>query len=424
MLLDAEFPAKLQDITKPCRYKVFYGGRGGAKSWGVARWLLLEGFAKRLTILCAREFQNSIGDSVHRLLSEQIDAMGLGDFYEIQRTVIRGRNGTEFLFEGLRHNVSKIKSYEGVDRCWVEEAQVVSRASWDTLIPTIRKDGSEIIITFNPELEEDETYQRFVAHPPTDALVRKVNWSDNPWFPAVLRREMEDLREKDPDAYLNVWEGHCRHTLTGAIYARELREATEENRICSVPYDRAKPVDTFWDLGRADATSIWFAQIVGFEFRIIDFYQANQHALPHYLKVLQERPYVYGTHWLPHDAQNKQLHHPLSIEGQMREAGNRVRIVPKLSLADGINAARSIFPNAWFDGEKCVDGINALRRYRYDVNERGQFSATPLHDENSHAADAWRYLAVALREPKKAAPAPKVVARGRPAMAGTGWMAR
>ena len=192
----AEFPEKLQCLFRPARYKVLYGGRGGAKSWGIARALLIQGAAKPLRVLCAREIQKSIGDSVHKLLSDQIKALGLAGFYEVQKTVIRGRNGTEFTFHGLKHNVTNIKSAEGADVCWVEEAQTVSKSSWATLIPTIRKPGSEIWVSFNPELEDDETYQRFVANPPTGAVVVKVNWSDNPWFPDVLRQEKDDLKAR------------------------------------------------------------------------------------------------------------------------------------------------------------------------------------------------------------------------------------
>jgi phage terminase large subunit len=411
----AEFPAKLECLFRPARYKVLYGGRGGAKSWGVARALLIKGAEKPLRILCAREFQNSIRDSVHKLLSDQIDGLGLGAFYEIQQTSIKGRNGTEFAFEGLRHNVTKIKSFEGVDICWVEEAQTVSKASWDTLIPTIRKEESEIWITFNPELEADETYQRFVAKPPPGAIVEKVNWSDNPWFPAVLRAEKDDLRTRDPDAYLTVWEGHCRQTLDGAIYANEIRAATEAGRITRVPYDASKPVDTFWDLGRADNTSIWFAQVIGFEYRIIDYYQSHGHALGHYLKVLQGRPYVYGTHWLPHDAEAELLASERTIAQQMRGAGYTVQIVPRISVADGINAARTIFAQCWFDAEKTADGLQCLRHYRYEKDEDlGTFKRNPLHDWASHGADAFRYLALALTA--------KVERRRRREYEGGSWM--
>lgn len=404
-MVEAWFPQKLQPLFQPNRYKILYGGRGGAKSWGVARALLIRGAKQPTRILCAREFQSSIQDSVHKLLSDQIYDLGLSDFYEIQKSVIVGANGTEFGFEGIRHNISKIKSYEGADICWVEEAQAVSKASWNILIPTIRKDESEIWLTFNPELETDETYRRFVVSPPEDAWVQKVNYSDNPWFPEVLRKEMESLKISDPDAYLNIWEGHCRQALEGAVYAKELRDATEANRITSVPYDASKPVHTFWDLGRADSTSIWFAQLVGFDYRIIDFYESRQHAIGHYLEVLQNKRYVYGTDYLPHDGAAETVHHQLSIEGQMKAVGRNVRVLLPIGIEDGINAARTIFPRCWFDAEKCSDGLQALRHYRYELHDKlGTFKKEPLHDWASHAADAFRYLALGLRDPR-----PKII---------------
>jgi phage terminase large subunit len=378
---------------------------------------------KRQRILCARELQVSIKDSVHRLLADQIEAMGVGDFYEIQRDTIKGKNGTEFLFKGLRHNIGEIKSTAGITICWVEEAQTVSKASWETLIPTIREDGSQIIVSFNPELEEDETYKRFVKNPPANCVSRKVNWDENPFFPDVLRQEKDDLKVRDEDAYLTVWEGHTRQVLDGAIYARELRQTTSDGRICKVPYDRSKPVHTFWDLGRADNTSIWFGQVVGFEFRFLDYYQANGYALDHYLKVLSDSKYQIGTCWLPHDAQAKLLGSKRSIEEQMRDAGRAVKIVPRLSVADGINAARTLFPNAYFDEEMCADGLQCLRHYRYDVDPDGHRHSYPLHDWASHGADAFRYAAIALKEdakPKGMKPKPRVLANRNQ----VAWMGR
>lgn len=397
-----EFPEALECLFKPARYKTLYGGRGGAKSWGIARALLLQGTTKPLRVLCAREMQTSITQSVHKLLKDQIAAMGLSGFYEVQNYVIKGMNGTEFTFHGLKHNIANIKSIEGVDVCWIEEAQTVSKSSWDTLIPTIRKDGSEIWISFNPSLEADETYQRFVVSPPTGAVVQKINWADNPWVPDVLRQEMEDLKVKDYDAYLNVWEGHCKQTLDGAIYAEEVRAATTAGRFTKVPYDPSKPVHTYWDLGRADKTAIWFVQMVGFEFRVIDYYENQGKALGHYLKELQSRPYVYGDCWLPHDANNELLASEQTIAQQCRAFGFKVRVTPKTSVVNGINAARTVFATCWFDSEKCSDGLQALRNYRYEVDpETQQYSTNPLHDWASHGADAFRYFAVSLKEEAK-----------------------
>lgn len=395
----AEFPAALEFLFRPARYKILYGGRGGAKSWGVARALLAQAATTPLRILCAREFQNSIAESVHHLLSSQIEAMNLGRFYDIQNASISGRNGSEFVFVGLRNNITRIKSFEGIDRVWVEEAQTVSKASWQTLIPTIRKDGSEIWVTYNPELETDETHQRFVVNPPSDAVVVKLNWDDNPWFPETLRKEKDELRIRDPEAYDNVWLGNCRTTVDGAIYGKELRLAEEEGRIGRVPYDALKPVQTFFDLGWADNTSVWFAQTVGSELRLIDYYSNSQLPIQHYVSMLQNRGYVYGVDYLPHDSRAKTIATGRSVEEIMLSMGRKVQIVPNLSVFDGINAARTIFNRCYFDREKCHAGIQDLRHYRYDVDpESKQLSGKPLHDYSSHSADAFRYFAVSIQE--------------------------
>lgn len=399
MEVNFEFPEKLGFLFEPSRYKVLYGGRGSGKSWGVARALISIALQRPVRVLCAREFQNSISDSVHALLADQIKSMGLEGFFTIQNTAIYGANGSEFLFAGLKHNITKIKSFEGVDICWVEEAQTTSKSSWDVLIPTIRKENSEIWMTFNPELDTDETYKRFIVAPPTNAIVRKVNWSDNPWFPQVLRDEMEDLKARDMDAYLNVWEGNTRQVLDGAVYANELRKAQEENRIKDVLLDHSVPVSTFWDIGWADMTSIWFVQTIpGGEVRVIDFYQDCQKPIDYYTALLQTKGYTYRDHWLPHDAEHKNMTGK-SVKDIMEGMGFPVRITPKLSVADGINAARMLLNRCYIDQTRCAEGLQALRHYRYDVDpDTKMFSDKPLHDQHSHAADAWRYAAVALDE--------------------------
>ncbi len=421
-----DFPEALQPLFKPKRYKVLYGGRGAGRSWGVARALLIQGLDGQQRMLCARELQASIKDSVHKLLADQISLMGMNYLYDVQQQGIYGigqAKGTEFGFEGIRHNVTKIKSYEGITRCWVEEADKLSRHSLEVLIPTIRVPGSEIWFTFNPDQEDDEIYQRFVVNPDgldkvrttrgeTDgawvckeypgAYVIKATWRDNPWFPEVLRSEMEDLRRRDLDAYLHVWEGHTRKVLEGAIFADELRDAFAQDRITSVPYDRTTSVDAYFDLGRSDLTSIWFVQRVGFEFHVVDFYQNRLKHIDHYLRVLQQRGYVYGTIWLPHDARAKTLGTRMSIEEQVAAAGFRKLIVPRMSDVDKINAARSVFPQCFFDAKRCHEGLHALKHYQYEVRKTDprtglilQTADKPKHDEHSHASDAFCYFAIA-----------------------------
>lgn len=399
MELELDFPEKLDFLFEPARYKILYGGRGSGKSWGVARALIAKAVQEPIRVLCARELQNSIHDSVITLLADQIKAMGLEAFFDVQRTAIYGKNGSEFLFAGLKHNITSIKSLEGCDICWCEEGQSISKVSWETLIPTIRKPDSEIWVTFNPDLDTDETYKRFVVNPPANAQIRKVNWSDNPWFPDVLKNELEELKSKDQDSYLNIWEGHTRQMLDGAVYANELRKAQEENRIRDFIIDKSIVVNTFWDLGWADMTSIWFVQTIpGGEVRVIDFYQNCQKTIDHYVHVLQDKGYVYKDWWLPHDAENKNMTGK-SVKDILQTMGKPVRITPKLSVADGINAARTLLNRAFIHESNCADGLQNLRHYRYDVDPNTKmFSNTPLHDQHSHAADAWRYVAVGIDE--------------------------
>lgn len=402
--MSVEFPEKMQFLFEPMRYKVLYGGRGGAKSWGVARALLVLAASKKLRIVCGREVMASIRDSVHALLVDQIDAMGLRDFYETQERAIYGKNGSEISYCGLRRSgISSIKSTEGVDIFWVEEASDVSASSWKTLIPTIRKEGSEIWVTYNPDLEEDETHQRFVMHPPPEATVVKINWDDNPWFPEVLRKEMEYLKTQNYDDYLNVWEGHCAKAVEGAIFANELTVADLEGRITNVAYDPSKPVHRIWDLGWADATAIWYLQFVGGETRLIRYEEDTQKTISHYLAQGQKYGYVYDTDWLPHDAQNKLLaSNGRSIEDIVRAAGTKVRIIPRTSIVDSINAARNIFGSCWFDKVNCADGIQCLRHYQYEVDRDTKlFSKAPEHNWASHGADAFRMIGLMVREPRR-----------------------
>ena len=399
-----EFPEKLSILFEPSRYKVLYGGRGGAKSWGIARALLIIAARKPTRVLCAREFQTSIKDSVHKLLSDQIYAMGLDAHFEITQNSIRGVNGSEFAFVGLKNNIANVKSYEGVDVCWVEEANTTSKMSWSILIPTIRKEKSEIWVSFNPELETDETYQRFVANPPDDCKIVKVNWQDNPWFPETLRLEKDALYARDREAYNTVWEGMCRQTVDGAIFAKEMQQAEFEGRITKVPYEATKPVLAIFDIGWSDATAVWFLQFVGMETRLIRYYETNQTTMSEILAKMQTFGYVYDTLYLPHDAQNKTLAaNGRSIEDIVRSAGFNVRIIDRVPIADSINAARTIFNKCYFDRENCYEGLQCLRHYRYDVEpDTGNFSRKPLHDNYSHGADAFRYIGLMINEPKKA----------------------
>lgn len=194
-------------VSRASRYKVAFGGRGAGKSWAYSDALLVKALERPCRILCCREIQNSIRDSVHRLLHDRIAHHGLEDAFDVTENEIRCANGSQFIFKGLRSNTTEIKSLEGVDYCWVEEATKVSEESWNILAPTIRNPESEIWISFNTGTEADPVYKRFVMSNRADTLVVKVNYYDNPWFPEVLRKEMEHDKENDYARYKHVWLG-------------------------------------------------------------------------------------------------------------------------------------------------------------------------------------------------------------------------
>jgi len=398
-----QIPSKFQFLFEPKRYKILYGGRGGAKSHSIARTLLVKGMQKPLRIVCGREIQKSIADSVHALLGDLIREHGLQDYYEILRDVIRGRNGTEFKFRGLKHNTTDLKSLEGADIVWIEEAENVSHNSWEILIPTVRKEGSEIWVSFNPKNLTDPTYQRFVAYTDDDMTAVKIGWQDNPFFPSVLDKERRKLEAADPEAYLHIWEGQPDTRRNGAVYARQLAKAREEARITKVPYDPACEVFTAWDLGFGDATSIWWLQFVGRELRWLEYYENAGEQLGHYAQIIKSRPYNYATHghYLPHDGGHGNIRGE-SVSKQLFQMGlSNTVLAREADISPGIELLRQTIAYSVFDAEKCKDGIHALDNYGYEWDEdRSIFKDKPRHDWTSHAADAARYGAIAAGQRK------------------------
>ncbi len=207
-----------EEIWFPHRYKVFHGGRGSGKSFAVAEGLIFLADMAQIRVLCCREIQNSIKESSYQLLKDTAERLGIASHFRFTETSILNRNGSRFIFKGLNRNEQSIKSTEGVDICWVEEAQTVSEKSWETLIPTIRKADSEIWVTFNCLNADDPTTQRFINNPPPEAYVRKVNYNENPFFPEPLRKEMEWCKKTDYEAYLHIWEGFPRTFSDAQIF--------------------------------------------------------------------------------------------------------------------------------------------------------------------------------------------------------------
>lgn len=395
-------PKAFAELFQPRRYKVYYGGRGAAKSHNFARALLIKGMQRKMLFVCAREIQKSIKDSVHRLLKGLIaEYDSTRQFYTVLETEIRGANGTEFIFRGLKHNTADIKSLEGADIVWIEEAENVSHNSYELLIPTIRKDGSEIWISFNPRNPNDPTYERFVKNPSDDVLCKKVSYRDNPFFPNVLNKERLALQAKDEAAYAHIWEGDFDTRRSGAVYAKQIAAARDDKRVTRVPYDPGSEVFTAWDLGFGDATSIWWLQFVGRELRWLDFYENSGEQIDHYVRMVKAKPYNYKTHYLPHDGAAGNIRGE-SIARQLDGMGLQNIVLPReTDIAPGIELLRQTIAYSVFDAEKCRDGLHALENYAYEWDDdRGIFKSKPRHDWTSHAADAARYAALAAAQIK------------------------
>ena len=384
------------------RYKVVYGGRGSGKSYSIAQLLVLRAFKEPTRILCAREIQRSISDSVLQLLGDTVTRLGLNDFFDVQKSQIIGKNGSRFLFLGLSNNISKVKSYEGLDIVWCEESESITYSSWETLIPTLRKKGSEIWVSFNPLDEMDDTYQRFVVNPPPQAYVQKVNYNDNPWFPEELEKERVYLKDKNEDLYNHVWEGEVLSNRDGAYYAKFIAN----DQIMDFAVEPNILVDTYWDLGMSDSTCIFLVQQIGMEIRVVDCYENQGEGLQFYVNWLHEwkakHQAVFGDHYAPHDIQVRELGTGKSRLETARKLGILFRVVRRLTIEDGIHAARAILPKCYFHKTNCKDGLQALRRYRKEFDEKkGVYKTHPLHDWSSHYADAFRYFAIAFRDRSK-----------------------
>lgn len=405
------------------RYKGAHGGRGSGKSHFFADMVLERCMLDTTRVVCIREVQKTIKQSVKLLLDDKIKAHGLERYFTSLETEIRGPRGSIITFQGMRdHTSASIKSLEGYDVAWCEEAQALSPQSLRMLRPTIRKPNSELWFSWNPENDTDPIDVLLRGPQPLeDSTVVQANYLDNPFLPDVLREEMDSDRVRDKDNFAHVWLGEYRRFAGGAIYGREMIDAIEcvPSRITHVPYNPAFPVITAWDLGYGDATAIWFLQVVGREPRVIDYYENNMLPLKHYVGVLsgetyeldgikQRKPsYRYETHVLPHDAGHASLRTGTTLVKQLEDLGlgrqdRDLVVLQPDSVESGIQLVRSLLPQLWFDRERCKPGIAALKRYHYEYDdERKMFKNKPHHDWSSNGADAMRYLATYLASQRK-----------------------
>ena len=231
----------------------------------------------------------------------------------------------------------------------------------------------------------------------------------NDWYTKVYKASQTGILDDEeldaarammsPDQFEQEFECSWVANVPGAIFGKELQDLQEKGCITEVPHDQGSLVDTWWDLGVGDATAIWFTQTIGRSIHVIDYYDARGEGLPHYVQVLQQKGYLYGTHNAPHDIEVRELGSGKSRREIAYELGVNFRVVPKLPLEDGIHAAQLLISKCWFDRNACKEGLECLRQYHRAYNQKTRsFRATPVHDWSSHAADAFRYLAVGLRD--------------------------
>lgn len=398
--LQIETPRVFLPLLAPARYKGAWGGRMGAKSHFYAGLLIECMVAKKTRAVCIREIQKSIAQSVKLLLEDKIKAFGISHMFRVLEDRIEcPMNGGFITFQGMQnHTAESIKSLEGYDIAWVEEAQTISQRSLDLLIPTIiRKSSAELWFSWNPDSETDPVDQLLRGPKRKEnAVVVRSLYSDNPYLPDdVVQEIMND--KQDEDRFAHIWLGEYKTYKDGAIYGKQMAQMLKENRLTIVPYSSGHEVNTIWDIG-GDGTAIWFHQRVGREDRLIDHYEEIGTQLSDQAAMLKAKGYNYGAHVLPHDAGAESVRTGKTMEAQLNEMGVRGTVVlPRDDIDPGIELVKQLMSSLVIDAHKCAKGIDSLKNYQRKWDEeRRVFSAKPLHNWASHSADALRYCAVWL----------------------------
>jgi phage terminase large subunit len=415
-------------LLERSRYKGAYGGRGSGKSQFFAGQIIDRAIRQAgFRALCCREVQKSLKESAKKLIENKIQEFEVGHLFDVQADGIKTPGGGLIAFAGLQdHTAESIKSYEGFDVAWVEEAQTVSPRSLQLLRPTIRKPQSELWFSWNPRMKTDPVDAMFRdGEAPTGSIVAQANWKDNPWFPAELEQERLDCLRDEADQYDHIWEGGYITIAKGAYYAKNLVEA--KKRIGRVEFDPLMTIRLFCDIGgtgaKADAFTMWPAQFIGREIRTRDYYETVGQPLATHLNWLREKGYTSdrAQFWLPHDGESNDKVFDVSYASALRDAGYHVTVVPnqgKGAAKARIEAGRRRFSSIWFDEETTEAGRAALGWYHEKWDETRNVGLGPNHDWASHGADAFGLMCVAYEEPREAKkPKPRQFAAG-------GWMGR
>lgn len=398
--LRVEVPRKLKPLLYARRYKGARGGRGGAKSHFFAEQIVLRCYQKTTRVVCIREVQNSIKDSVKQLIVDKIAKLGLQAYFSEVEGEIRGPGGSLIIFKGMQsYNADNIKSLEGYDIAWVEESQTLSLHSLDLLRPTIRRAGSELWFSWNPRHKTDPVDMFFrINEGDPDFVCVTINWRDNPWFPDELHKEMLRDFKNDPDKAEHIWNGAYGAGI-GAILAKWVNKAEREGRIGdNVHFDpEGAPIEISSDIGFRDTASWWYWQRCPKGFRLLKYQGESGMDADDWIPVIKQNLLDMGAPlgciWLPHDAKAKtfQSKHT-TIERFLTEFKNQVRVVPQSKKADQISAAREVIERCEFHKTYCEAGLDGLLAWEFEWNEElNVFSREPVHNWASHPSDGFAY---------------------------------
>lgn len=393
-------------LLQPARYKGAWGGRGSGKSHFFAELLIEDALLiPGMRAACIREVQKSLKQSSKRLIEDKLKAYNLGERagFKVYREVIETPGDGVIIFTGMQdHTADSIKSLEGFDRAWIEEAQSLSHRSLELLTPTMRKEGSEIWASWNPNRPTDAIDQLLRGeNTPTGAVVVNANWKHNPWISQVLLQEKDDCLRMTPDRYPHVWEGEYATVLEGAYYARHLSEAALEGRIGFFGKDPLVKLHAVWDIGgtskKSDATAIWIVQYIGEEIRLLDYYEAVGQPFESHVNWLRDKGYDDALMVLPHDGRKHDMVYKVTPEGFLQDAGFTVESIPNQgagAVLSRIEAARRMFPSCRFHDENTKGGREALGWYHEKRDEVRGLGLGPEHDWASHGADAFGLVAI------------------------------
>lgn len=405
-----KLPPKLIPVfTGEAMYRGAHGGRGSGKTRSFAKMAAIRAYmwakeGRSGVIVCAREYMNSLADSSMIEVKAAIQAEPwLAAYFDIGETYIRTIcRRIEFVFCGLRHSLDSIKSKAMILLLWVDEADPVTDTAWSKADNTVREVGSEVWITWNPELEDSATDKRFRKNPPPQSKIVELNYRDNPWFHlTTLPEKMQADIEARPDQVDHIWEGGYKTVNIGAYFAPQLTAAKAQGRITWLAQDPLMTLRAYWDIGgtgaKADACSIWIGQFIGDEIRVLDYYEAVGQPLDTHIHWLRTSGYEKALCKLPHDGAQHDKVYKVTYESALRQAGFEVNVIPNMGAGAAnlrIEAVRRVFPAVRFSEDKTTAGRKALGWYHEKRDERRNIGLGPNHDWSSHAADAFGLMAV------------------------------